>query len=474
MSTNIFIPFDSRCCRSHINDCNLIYSDEIKNILTVRERFKLTGDQLSKLLFNIRKRDQTSSTLFQKFEDYKVTSSKLFIDHTGFSKEEFLFILNELKSLKNSSVRTKEQALAVYLSWLKTGIPQETLASFFGINFRQTISNICSQVRESFMKDFVPQFLGCKSLSRERWLEKNTDMVKELFSLDSHQLSLFADGTFLYCQKPENNYLQRLLYSCQKKRHLVKPFIVCCSNGYVVDVFGPFPATANDASILLYLMNNSELKDLTQPNDLFILDRGFRDSIQELKQKHGLIVKTPACNLIYKIDFFNKILIFNYVLDLGKKNEQLTTLQANETRLVTKARWVIEDDNGVTKQSFRSLDGVIQNKLLPHIIKDYKIASALKNCFYTRKISDIEDSIEIAQEMKKKLLLKNDLDKYLTKKSRNNLERIDLAELLEFPKLSIEMIRKKITFGWYQINQCLGYISEHFDKKGDFEIRIVK
>ena len=50
MSTNIFIPFDSRCCRSHINDCNLICSDEIKNILTVRERFKLTGDHTIKAL----------------------------------------------------------------------------------------------------------------------------------------------------------------------------------------------------------------------------------------------------------------------------------------------------------------------------------------------------------------------------------------------------------------------------------------
>ena len=80
--------------------------------------------------------------------------------------------------------------------------------------------------------------------------------------------------------------------------------------------------------------------------------------------------------------------------------------------------------------------------MVPHIIKDYKIASALKNCFYTRKLSDIEDSVEIAQEMTKKLLIKNDLDKFLIKKNRSNLERIDVAELKDFPKLSIEMIRK--------------------------------
>ena len=84
--------------------------------------------------------------------------------------------------------------------------------------------------------------------------------------MTNNQLCLMADSTFMYCQKPENNKLQRLLYSCQKKRHLVKPFIVCATNGYKVDVFGPFSATANDASILLHLMENSDLKKIAMQN----------------------------------------------------------------------------------------------------------------------------------------------------------------------------------------------------------------
>ena len=35
-------------------------------------------------------------------------------------------------------------------------------------------------------------------------------------------------------------------------------------------------------------------------------------------------------------------------------------------------------------------------------------------------------------------------------------------------------IRKKITFGWYQINQCLGYIGEDFNEKGNLEFHIEK
>ena len=115
---------------------------------------------------------------------------------------------------------------------MKTGIPQETLASFFGIDSRQNISHFCNQVRAAFVKDFVPHFLGSNSLSRDEWLCKNTEIAKELFSMKETQFCLIADGTYLYCQKSKNNKLQRLLYSGQKKRHLIKPFIVSTSNGY--------------------------------------------------------------------------------------------------------------------------------------------------------------------------------------------------------------------------------------------------
>ena len=149
-------------------------------------------------------------------------------------------------------------------------------------------------------------------------------------------------------------------------------------------------------------------------------------------------------------------------------------MQANETRLVTKVRWIIEDINGCIKSQFRIFDGTIQNKMLLHIMDDLKIACALINCFYTRKLSDIEDSIEIAQEMKKNISKKNELEKYFKKSAKNLFELLDTSTLNDFPKLPIEDIRKKITFGWYQINQALSYLAEHFDKNGDIEIRIEK
>ena len=43
--------------------------------------------------------------------------------------------------------------------------------------------------------------------------------------------------------------------------------------------------------------------------------------------------------------------------------------------------------------------------MLNHTIVDFRIAGALINCFHCPTLSDAEDGIEIAQEMKKRVKL---------------------------------------------------------------------
>ena len=64
------------------------------------------------------------------------------------------------------------------------------------------------------------------------------------------QLILIANGTYLYCEKSENSCIQRKLNSCQKNRHLIKPFVIVAENGVIIGIYGPFSATTNDAKIL--------------------------------------------------------------------------------------------------------------------------------------------------------------------------------------------------------------------------------
>ena len=75
----------------------------------------------------------------------------------------------------------------------------------------------------------------------------------------------------------------------KKKQHLVKPFVLCTSNGYIIEIYGLYPATKNDASILECILSknpnlieksdcNEEVDSLLRENAILILDRGFRNA----------------------------------------------------------------------------------------------------------------------------------------------------------------------------------------------------
>ena len=107
------------------------------------------------------------------------------------------------------------------------------------------------------------------------------------------------------------------MYSGQKKRHLIKPFVMCTADGYIIDVFGPYLATHNDFTILQDLMKNSQnINNLLKPKDLIILDRGYRDAVQNLKKNYDLIIKIPTC------------------LPSSRKTSQLNTIESNRSRCV--------------------------------------------------------------------------------------------------------------------------------------------
>ncbi|CAF0999222.1 unnamed protein product [Brachionus calyciflorus] len=110
------------------------------------------------------------------------------------------------------------------------------------------VSNICEQVRIALLKDFVPKYKGPNHLTREDWFLQNTEMVSELFDLN---------GTSYCCRCPH------------KKRNLVKPFVVCASNGKIIDIYGPYGAVDSDSTILNSLVaKNRDLKNLLRDNDL--------------------------------------------------------------------------------------------------------------------------------------------------------------------------------------------------------------
>ena len=268
-----------------------------------------------------------------------------------------------------------------YLFDFVEGIDQFTIATLFKIKNQHDISRILSQVREELNKNFVPCHLGPQTLTRIEWLNHNSHISKSLFDASNEQLILVADGTYCYCQKSSNNAFQRKTWSTHKGRHLVKPFVICTSDGHILDIYGLFEATTNDASILSTILSEDKsLSALLKENDIFLLDRGFRDCLKEFEEKYKLFTKMPSL--------------------MARDEKQLDSKSANQTRFVTKCRWVVEVVNSFLR-TFKALKQV-PNKSLPHVFQDFKIAGALINKFFKRLISDEEDSDTIIQSMKKK------------------------------------------------------------------------
>lgn len=100
------------------------------------------------------------------------------------------------------------------------------------------------------------------------------------------------------------------------------------TTGYILYVFGPYFSDSknNDANIFTHILKKDahNIRDWLKPNDIIIVDRRFRDCLKLLEDMN-LIPKMPS--------FINK-------------QAQFVTKDANETRLVTKVRWVVEAVNG--------------------------------------------------------------------------------------------------------------------------------
>ena len=113
---------------------------------------------------------------------------------------------------------------------------------------------------------------------REFFLEHNNTTVIELHKLKRQEdLAVFVDSTYSRIEKSSNNRFQYKFWSKQKFDLLIKPFIVCCADGYFIECYGPFQANHNDAKILEYILETDKnvIMLLQSNTTLIFLDRGI-------------------------------------------------------------------------------------------------------------------------------------------------------------------------------------------------------
>lgn len=378
-----------------------------------------------------------------------------FFDDIGLTYLQFKQVLYELGFPDNPNKIQQRRIMSVrlYLERLRHGHTYEQMARRHNTN-RRRIGIKVKLGRSILLQSFVPRHLGYNNLNRECLLEHTTDLARLLYCNNDPTKSVTIwDGTYIYTCNTSNHAHQRKIYSGQKRRHLFKIMKVVAADGSILDVFGPFEATKNDAEILKIVFEKTSVENIFRPGDIFLVDRGFRDAVKFLEKKK-FNVKIPQ--------FIEK-----------GNNAQLTTKQDNTSRLVTKMRYAIEVANGRMKSKWNLFGKTVPSILTKYLMSDYKIGAAMLNAFAKQIICDKHDFESIGLRMLNNVNTKNELRQTINSKPFKQTARLYFEFIeptqLDFPRFNREEI-KKFALGTYVIRQAVSYTADHMKLHGHFKI----
>ncbi|XP_021965136.1 uncharacterized protein LOC110860413 [Folsomia candida] len=462
----VYISPGSRCCRDHLMG-NMFTESTLQLIEGTRDNVRVTNSELVEWIDVITEEAIRKELPINFNADSKMTSEEYEI-FTGLSREQFDSVLQYCREdIRNSSVRTIRNALAIFLMKLRLDLPQRILAFLFGIEHQSRISDVLRSVTASLVKRFVPHFLGYSPthITREEIALKHTSpFVRTLINLPPENICLVFDATYLYLEKSSSFKLQRQTYSNHKLRNLCKPMVVTTDTGYILAADGPYYGdnNNNDGRILKSMLTPSpglpteeySLLSFLRPRDKATLDRGFREAIPRLEE--------------LEIDHMMPLF-------LEKDQKQFTTEQANESRRCTKIRWKVEGAHGRVKAKFPIFNSVLRAQYL--VGPWLKICCAFMNAFSPPDQNLFANDDNLAENIINRMHAKNDLQQEV---EENGLDRKRVIwkeasgrKIPDFPELSIDDL-KTLTLGTYQIKISQNYTEQHLQENSCYKIMVCK
>lgn len=206
----------------------------------------LTSNEASDLLSKIKTR--ASHNLINFKLDFEHLHNEDYNTLIGISKDNFFDLTSNITSLRNTKCRSVKNAIGILLFKLKSGLSNGVLATLCGMRSRRQVAEIVRTARIAMMQYFVSMNFGFDHTTRESIVDHHTtDISKQLFTDPiSDTVIMVLDGTYIYIQKSSSYKFQRLTYSMHKNLPLVKPFIITATDGYIVDVVGPFFANGRN------------------------------------------------------------------------------------------------------------------------------------------------------------------------------------------------------------------------------------
>lgn len=379
----------------------------------------------------------------------------------GISHQQFYRILEETPSLQERSNRNT--ILGIYLSKLRSGAPYRRLETVFGIS-KSAICLKMKQARECLKNDYVPRHLGFDHITRNEVIARNRIIPNHIFGTEDHTKAIvIMDGTYLYIQKSSNFLFQRLSYSLHKYSNLVKPFMLVCADGYIIEVTGPYNARTSDATILKQILDNhsepmeeAPIRWFFEPDDVMVLDRGFRDALADAEEC-GFTVYTPQT--------------------LSRHETQLSTEAANKSRLVTLVRWVVETINGRMKRDFKIFRNKYFNITLTTAMTDFRIAAALVNATQ-EPYGDSHLTANFIEMIERNRNRPNQLAEYVNQNRLNAqrniaFTRMEATDVVDFPRMSFDELLI-FAIGSYHVKLARSYCYEHIRETGVYSIEVYR
>ncbi|XP_043480300.1 uncharacterized protein LOC122509998 [Leptopilina heterotoma] len=461
---NIYIPVNNVCCNEHLDESGFLQADIVDQLRFINRPYIIRGRELQSLLEALR--GEVFNVAQGKFNDEHGLTDQECNVLTSLSKEQFLDLFAYCENaieVPGGHRYVSKKDLLCFLTKLRQGLSDELLRVMFNYSSRQATSLAIATVRKTLMQQFVVENIGFAAISRDEFIERHTtDFSNKLYNPDPEnpKAIIYNDCTYLDIEKSSCFKALRQSFCVHKSKHLVKPSVLVASDGYILDIQGPYFSNAknNDAKILIkeFQRDINGMRRWIQPEDIFVVDRGYRDAIPFL-DRVGIVPKMPPL--------------------LDRNQRQFTTEQANESRLITKTRWIVEAINGHLKIMFKFFSGTISTSHVPNLSDFLRIAGAIINK-YRGPITMEGANEEMAQEMLNRSTMPNvvqarvELENLQNRRARWVL--LTAAHVPLFPQLTVNYL-KDLTTGTYQLHLAPSYVqdtilrAEEEDENDDIE-----
>ena len=110
---------------------------------------------------------------------------------------DFEDLLDYVKLMRNSSVRSVRVVLAIFLCKMWLGVANSVLSAIFQLNDKRIVSQIIHSVQKALIQSFVPQYIGFGHIDRQTVINQHFFLNMFILLLHSEVLTR-GGGVSLY------------------------------------------------------------------------------------------------------------------------------------------------------------------------------------------------------------------------------------------------------------------------------------